>query len=93
LITQFQGFADINMGIGVVIIGLGSVIIAEVLITWFQIVSIWVILALVLAGAVIFQLVLAVTLSIGVDANLLQLVTAVFVLLIVSLPRLFRVKD
>ncbi|MGF7078417.1 ABC transporter permease [Mucilaginibacter sp. UYCu711] len=93
LITQFQGFADINMGIGVVIIGLGSVIIAEVLINWLHVVSIWVILALVLAGAVIFQLVLAITLNIGVDANLLQLVTAIFVLLIVSLPRLYRVKD
>jgi putative ABC transport system permease protein len=93
LITQFQGFADINMGVGVVIIGLGSVIIAEVLIGWLNITSVWLTLVLVLAGAVIFQLVLAVTLSIGVDANLLQLVTAVFVLLIVSLPRLSRVKD
>jgi len=93
LITQFQGFADINMGVGVVIIGLGSVIIAEVLIGWLSITSVWLTLVLVLAGAVIFQLVLAVTLSIGVDANLLQLVTAIFVLLIVSLPRLSRVKE
>jgi putative ABC transport system permease protein len=93
LITQFQGFADINMGVGVVIIGLGSVIIAEVLIGWLNITSVWLTLLLVLAGAVIFQLVLAVTLSIGVDANLLQLVTAVFVLLIVSLPLLSRVKN
>src|SRR5258708_2139977 len=37
LITQFQGFADINMGIGIVIVGLGSVIIAETLINWFRI--------------------------------------------------------
>ncbi|MES2429247.1 MAG: ABC transporter permease [Bacteroidota bacterium] len=93
LITQFQGFADINMGIGIVIVGLGSVIIAETLIGWFQTTSVWISLALVLAGAVIFQLVLAVTLNIGVDANLLKLVTAVFVLLIVSLPRLNRIKD
>lgn len=93
LITQFQGFADINMGIGVVIIGLGSVIIAEVLIGWLHITSVWISLALVLAGAVIFQLVLAFTLNIGVDANLLKLATAVFVLLIVSLPRLSQVKD
>jgi putative ABC transport system permease protein len=93
LITQFQGFADINMGIGIVIVGLGSVIIAETLIGWFQTTSVWISLALVLAGAVIFQLVLAVTLDIGVDANLLKLVTAVFVLLIVSLPRLNRIKD
>lgn len=88
LMTQFQGFADINMGIGIVIVGLGSVIIAESLINWFKITSVWLSLVLVLSGAIIFQIVLAVTLSIGVDANLLKLVTAAFVLLIVSLPRL-----
>lgn len=88
LITQLQGFADINMGIGIVIGGLGSVIIAETFIGWFNITSIWLSLVLVLAGAIIFQMVLAVTLSLGVDANLLKLVTAVFVLIIVSLPRI-----
>jgi putative tryptophan/tyrosine transport system permease protein len=88
LMSQFQGFTDISMGIGVVIIGLGSVIIAETLINWFKVGSIWVSLLLVLGGAIVFQMVLAVTLDIGVDANLLKLVTAVFVLLIVSLPRL-----
>ncbi|WDF76213.1 ABC transporter permease [Mucilaginibacter sp. KACC 22773] len=88
LIVQFQGFADISMGIGIVIVGLGSVIIAETLINWFRITKVWVSLALVLAGALIFQLVLAFVLAIGVDANLLKLVTAAFVLLIVSLPRL-----
>lgn len=93
LITQFQGFADMNMGIGIVIVGLGSVIIAETLINWLHITSVWLTLILVLGGAIIFQLVLAFTLSIGVDANLLKLVTAVFVLLIVSLPLLNRVKE
>jgi putative ABC transport system permease protein len=88
LISQFQGFTDINMGIGIVIVGLGSVIIAETLINWLRITSVWISLVLVLAGAIIFQLVLAVTLNIGVDPNLLKLITAVFVLLIVSLPRL-----
>lgn len=88
LMTQFQGFADINMGIGIVITGLGSVIIAETIINWLRITSAWLSLALVVAGAITFQMVLAVTLSIGVDANLLKLVTALFVLLIVSLPRL-----
>ncbi|MDF2433936.1 MAG: putative tryptophan/tyrosine transport system permease protein [Mucilaginibacter sp.] len=90
LISQFQGFTDINMGIDVVIIGLGSVIIAEILINWLRITSVWLSLILVLGGAVIFQLVLAITLDIGVDANLLKLVTAAFVLLIVSLPRIRR---
>jgi putative tryptophan/tyrosine transport system permease protein len=88
LISQFQGFTDISMGIGIVIVGLGSVIIAETLINWLRITSVWISLILVLGGAVIFQFVLAITLDIGVDANLLKLVTAAFVLLIVSLPRL-----
>lgn len=88
LIVQFQGFADISMGIGIVIVGLGSVIIGETLISWFHITKVWISLILVLTGAVIFQLVLAFTLAIGVDPNLLKLVTAAFVLLIVSLPRL-----
>ncbi|NCD71995.1 ABC transporter permease [Mucilaginibacter agri] len=88
MMTQFQGFADINMGIGIVITGLGSVIIAETLINWLKITSIIWSLALVVGGAIVFQMVLAITLSIGVDANLLKLITAVFVLLIVSLPRL-----
>jgi putative tryptophan/tyrosine transport system permease protein len=88
LITQLQSFADINMGIGIVIVGLGSVIIGETLINWFNINTVWKSLFTVLFGAVLFQLVLAVTLSIGVNANLLKGVTAVFVLLIVSLPRL-----
>jgi putative ABC transport system permease protein len=88
LISQYQGFTDISMGIGIVIVGLGSVIIAETLINWLRITSVWLSLILVIGGAVIFQLVLAVTLDIGVDANLLKLVTAAFVLLIVSLPRI-----
>jgi putative ABC transport system permease protein len=88
LMSQQQGFTDISMGIGIVIVGLGSVIIAETLINWFKITSVWISLALVLLGAVIFQFVLAITLDIGVDANLLKLVTAGFVLVIVSLPRL-----
>ena len=76
------------MGIGIVIYGLGSVIIAETFINWFKITSVWASLALVLGGAVIFQLVLGVTLDIGVNPNMLKIVTAVFVSIIVSLPRL-----
>jgi putative tryptophan/tyrosine transport system permease protein len=88
LISQNQSFADISMGIGVVIIGLGSVIIAETFINWFKITSIWLSLILVLSGAIVFQLILAITLDIGIDANLLMLVTSGFVLLVVALPRL-----
>jgi putative ABC transport system permease protein len=93
LVAQFQGFADISMGIGIVIVGLGSVIIAETLINWFKLTSVWLSLVLVLTGAVIFQLVLAFTLSVGVDPKLLKIVTAGFVLVIVSLPRLSLLKS
>jgi len=94
LISQQQGYTDISMGIGVVIIGLGSVIIAETFINWFRLTSVWLSLLLVLGGAIVFQFVLAITLDIGVNPIFLKAVTAVFVLLIVSLPRLsFRNKS
>jgi putative ABC transport system permease protein len=44
-------------------------------------------LLLVVVSSVVFQLVLAITLSIGVNPNLLKLVTAVFVLLIVGITK------
>lgn len=92
LMTQFQGFADINMGIGIVIVGLGSVIIADTFISWLNINSIWVSLVLVCLGAIVFQLVLAFTLSMGIDPILLKLMTALFVLFIVSLPQFNLLK-
>lgn len=88
LMTQFQGFVDINMGIGIVIVGLGSVIIGESLVHTLKIGSIWGILAMMFVGAAAFQLVLAFSLSMGIHPNMLKLVTAVFVLLIVGVPRL-----
>jgi putative ABC transport system permease protein len=92
LVAQYQGFADINMGIGIVITGLGSVLIADALRLWLGITNIGVQIMLVVAGSFLFQLVLAVTLALGVDPNLLKLVTALFVLLIVALPRLSRLR-
>lgn len=91
LVAQYQNFTDINMGIGIVIVGLGSVLIADALRIWFNIVAIGAQIALVIAGSFIFQMVLAVTLSLGVDPNILKLVTALFVLLIVALPRVKNV--
>jgi putative tryptophan/tyrosine transport system permease protein len=88
LVAQYQNFADINMGIGIVITGLGSVLIADALRIWMNVTNIGVQILLVLAGSILFQMVLAFTLAIGVDPNLLKGVTAVFVLLIVALPRI-----
>lgn len=87
LVAQNQFYADINMGIGIVITGLGSVLIADALKQLFKINSLSKQLVLVIASSIIFQLVLAITLSIGVNPNLLKLVTAVFVLLIVGITK------
>ena len=88
LMAQFQGFTDINMGIGVVISGLGAVIIGDTAINFLKARTIPVMLICVLLGVVIFQTLLATALGLGVDANLLKLTTSVLVLLIVALPRM-----
>lgn len=87
LVAQYQSFTDINMGIGIVITGLGSVLIADALRIWLNATNIFTQILLVITGSFLFQMVLAVTLALGVDPNLLKLVTAIFVLLIVALPR------
>lgn len=88
LMAQFQGFTDINMGIGIVISGLGAVIIGDTAINFLKVRAISVMLVCVLFGVVIFQLILAAALGVGVDANLLKLTTSLLVLFIVALPRM-----
>jgi putative ABC transport system permease protein len=90
LVAQYQGFTDINMGIGIVITGLGSVLIADAIRTWTGIRKIGKQIMLVVIGCIVFQAVLAFTLSIGIDPNLLKMVTALFVLFIVALPRISK---
>jgi putative ABC transport system permease protein len=88
LITQIQGYADINMGIGIVILGLGSVMIGEIFLKLLRVTNImWHLLAAII-GSIVFRLILAFALSIGIDALYLKLVVAVFVLIVVSLPNL-----
>lgn len=91
LVSQYQGFTDINMGIGIVITGLGSVLIADSLRAWMNITHIGLQIAMILVGSFLFQMVLAFTLAMGVDPNFLKLATALFVLLIVALPRAGRI--
>jgi putative tryptophan/tyrosine transport system permease protein len=86
LITQLQGYADINMGIGIVILGLGSVIIGEMLLLTFGIKSLGWHLAGVIFGTIFFRMILALTLSWGVDPVYLKLVVALLVLACLALP-------
>jgi putative tryptophan/tyrosine transport system substrate-binding protein len=85
LIAQYQGFADINMGLGIVISGLGSVMIGEALLKRYISKNIIYSLLAVLAGSIAFRLIIAAALSFGLNPNFLKLITAFIVLLIVAL--------
>lgn len=89
VVAQYQGFADIGMGIGIIVFGLASVIIGESLLLNFQKrPSVTAMLILVVVGAIIFRLLVAFALSIGLDPIDLKLITAIFVLVAVGLPQI-----
>ena len=90
LVAQYQNFTDINMGIGIVLVGLGSVLIGDALINWLGIRQIWLQLLTVMLGCILFQMVLAVALSLGINPNFLKMITAIFVLAIVGIPQLAK---
>jgi len=85
LITQYQGFADVNMGLGIVISGLGSVMIGETIFRNLLKKNIIYSLIAVIAGSILFRLIIAAALSSGLNPNYLRLVTALIVLLIVAI--------
>ena len=94
LIAQSQGFADIGMGVGTIVIGLASVIIGEVLFTSSSIVrklfgnsSFVLSLVAVVFGSIIYRMVIATVLYLGMPPNDLKLFTAILVALALSLPK------
>jgi putative tryptophan/tyrosine transport system permease protein len=88
LVVQLQGFADINMGIGIVILGLGAVMIGERIFFSLKGSGLLLRLSAAVAGSVVFRLILSLALSAGIDPVWLKLLTAVIVLLIVGVPGL-----
>lgn len=90
LITQLQGFADINMGIGIVITGLGSVMIGETFAQWLGVRHIGGRIAFVVLGTVLFRFILSLVLMLGINPNWLRFATAALVLVFVALPNLKR---
>ena len=83
LIAQDQGFASADMGAGTIVIGLASVIIAEVL---FRVRMVWARLISLLAGAIIYRLVIALVLEMGMAPTDLRLFQALTVVVCLSLP-------
>lgn len=88
LITQYQGFADINMGIGIVISGLAAVMIGEVFSGKNTGRSLPYQILAVIAGGVVFRMAIAGALSAGLDPGYLRLITALIVLSIIALGNL-----
>ncbi len=85
LLAQFQGFADVQMGIGMVVWGLASVIIGEALINTK---SVGFLIFGAVMGSVLFRLLVAIALQWGMNPNDLKLITAVFVFIALILPGL-----
>jgi putative ABC transport system permease protein len=86
LLAQFQGFADAQMGIGMVVTGLASVIIGESLTGGNR--SLGLVLIGAIFGSVLFRLLVAIALRWGLNPNDLKLITAIFVLAALVLPAL-----
>ena len=90
LMSQYQGFADINMGRGAIVIGLAAVIIGEVLgkailgkhLNFFGTMS------FVVIGGVVYYLVVVLVLWLMLNSNDLKLITAVIVALFLAVPYL-----
>ena len=85
IVAQYQGFADIGMGIGTLVIGLASVIIGEAIIRKRSI-TIKVFSAII--GAVIFRYMIAFALFVGMNPIDLKLITALFVLFTIVLSKI-----
>ena len=83
LVGQNNGFADVGMGVGTIVIGLASVIIGEVL---FGTRSFKNCLISVVLGSVVYRIVIAVVLQLGMPPNDLKLFTSVLVAISLSMP-------
>lgn len=90
LVAQYQGFSDIGMGIGTVVVGLASVIIGEAVLKKR---SIYLRILSVFIGSVIFRLMIAFALYVGMNPIDMKLLTALFVLLTLVISKSVSAKQ
>ena len=95
LLAQYQGFADVNMGRGAIVIGLAAVIIGEVIFSRFFHNFALKMMAVVI-GAILYYLVYQVVIWLGLNTDDMKLITALIVALFLALPywkgKYFRAK-
>lgn len=87
VLAQYQKSADINLGTGMIIIGLASLIIGE---TIFGHKSMWFRAMGALAGSIIYRFIIAIALRMNLPAEFLKLISAVIVALAISMPTMRR---
>jgi putative ABC transport system permease protein len=85
LVAQFQGFADVGMGLGMIVAGLAAVIIGETLV---RPRGVGMTLVAVAAGSVAYRGVIAAALFIGLGPTDMRLVTSLIVIVALAVPRL-----
>jgi len=84
VLAQYQGFADVGMGTGIIVIGLASIIIGD---TLFGKRRRFTGTTIVIIGSILYRGVIAVTLSMGMDASDLKLITSVIVIVILWIQK------
>ena len=89
LLAQYQKSADINLGTGMVIIGLASLIIGEALLPKGKL---WVKVLGAILGSVVYRFIIAMALRIDLPTECLKLISAVIVALAIGLPALRSAK-
>ena len=91
LVSQSQGYADINMGVGTLVCGLAAIIIGETFVKDDCNFAIKLIFAVV--GSIIYRLVIALALQIGMNPSDLKLFTAIIVAVALSVPKFITKKE
>ncbi|MDR1391847.1 MAG: ABC transporter permease [Clostridiales bacterium] len=85
LIAQSQGYADVNMGIGTLVIALSSIVIGE---TIFRKKSILIDLIAVVLGSIIYRFIIYFVLNLGMKPSDLKLLTAIIATFLLALPNI-----
>lgn len=88
LVGQYQSFADVGMGIGMIVVGLASVIIGEVLVRTPTLLRA---LLAALVGSIVYRAVIALVLQLGMPPTDLKLLTAAIVTMALASP-IFRTR-
>ena len=85
LLAQYQGFADINMGKGAIVIGLCAVVIGTAIVS--KISSNFLVRLIGIAiGGLIYYIVFQSVVFMGIDTNLLKMLAAVIVIIFLGVP-------